>query len=135
MDKLFGIPMTGIMWVLAALFGLCVVGIVGIALSNRTMFKMGLRNIPRRGTQTVLVVLGLMLSTLIITASFTTGDTINYSFTKGTYDIYQRTDLRLDFGAANIEGTRGYVSEELVPTLERRFQDDGGIEGFIPVLR
>ena len=52
------------------------------------MFRMGLRNIPRRGAQTALVVVGLMLSTLIITAAFTTGDTIDYSIAETTYDLY-----------------------------------------------
>jgi putative ABC transport system permease protein len=135
MNKLFGIPMSGIMWALVAMFAVCIVGIVTIYFSNRTMFRMGLRNVPRRGTQTALVVLGLMLSTLIITASFTTGDTIDYSFTKSAYDTFQRTDLRLDFGAASADGTRGYVSQDFVPTLEGRFQSDADIDGFLPILQ
>ena len=77
MKELFGIPMSGIMVVLVALFAVCLAGVAAIYPSNRTMFRIGLRNIPRRGTQTVLVVVGLMLATLIITASFTTGDTID----------------------------------------------------------
>src|SRR5262245_19254643 len=101
MNKLFGIPMTSIAIVLAALFAVCVVGVLAIYLSNRIMFRLGLRNIPRRGTQTALVVLGLMLSTLIITAAFTTGDTLDYSITKGVYDNLQRTDLELNFRGGN----------------------------------
>src|SRR5215212_8903628 len=115
MDSLFGISMSGIMIVMIALFGACVMGVAAIYLSNRTMFRMGLRNLPRRGAQTGLVITGLMLATLIITASFATGDTIDYSFTKVTYDRLQRTDLRLDLGAANADGTRGYANESLVP--------------------
>jgi putative ABC transport system permease protein len=135
MDTLFGLSMSTIMVVLVAIFVVCVTGVAFIFLSNRTMFRMGLRNIPRRGTQTALVVVGLMLATLIITASFTTGDTIDYSFTKTTYDTLQRTDLRLDFGSANGDATRGYASEGLVPALEQRFQGDADIEGFLPYLQ
>jgi putative ABC transport system permease protein len=135
MDSLFGISMSGIMLVMLALFAVCVAGIAIIFFSNRTMFRMGLRNIPRRGTQTVLVVVGLMLATLIITASFTTGDTIAYSFTKTTYDTLQRTDMRLDFGSANGDGTRGYASERLIPALEERFSGDADIDGFLPYLQ
>jgi putative ABC transport system permease protein len=135
MDSLFGLSMSAIMVVMVALFAICVAGITVIYFSNRTMFRMGLRNIPRRGTQTLLVVTGLMLATLIITASFTTGDTIDYSFTKATYDTLQRTDLRLDLGSPNGDGTRGYASEGLVPALEERFRDDADIEGFLPYLQ
>ena len=127
MNKLFGIPMSNIMWVMVALFALSVAGIVLIWLGNRTMFRLGLRNLPRRGSQTLLVVLGLMLSTLIITASFTTGDTIDYSFTKSTYDTLGRTDLRLNLGG---QGEAGYLDQQLVPSLEARFRGDADIEGF-----
>ena len=134
MNELFGISMTTIMWVMLALFALSVAGVALIWLGNRTMFRLGLRNVPRRGSQTVLVVLGLMLSTLIITASFTTGDTIDYSFTKSAYDTLGRTDLRLNVGGAS-GGEGGSVSQDLVPTLERQFQGDADIEGFLPFLR
>src|SRR5690349_13263620 len=46
---------------------------------NRVLFKMALRNIPRRRAQTVLIVFGLMLATLITTASLAVGDTSAYS--------------------------------------------------------
>ena len=35
---------------------------------NPVLFKLGLRNIPRRRAQTVLIIIGLMLSTAIITS-------------------------------------------------------------------
>ena len=57
---------------------------------------MGLRNIPRRASQTTLIVIGLMLSTMIITAAFTTGDTVDYSITKQTYDLFGHADILLD---------------------------------------
>jgi putative ABC transport system permease protein len=50
-----------------------------LAWRNPVMLKMGLRNIPRRPAQSILIVIGLTLSTVIIVASFTTGDTLNYS--------------------------------------------------------
>src|SRR5262249_51856988 len=46
---------------------------------NRVLLRMALRNIPRRRAQTVLIVFGLMLATLIITASLAVGDTLGYS--------------------------------------------------------
>jgi len=65
------------------------------------MFKMGLRNLPRRGMQTGLVVIGLMLATLITTAAFTTGDTVDHSISKTGYESLQRFDrLQLSGGAS-----------------------------------
>ena len=137
MKELFGIPMASIMLVLVILFAVCLGSIVAIWLSNRIMFRMGLRNIPRRRAQTVLVVLGLMLATLIITAAFTTGDTIDYSLTNESYNTLQRTDLVLNFrGEGNGAATGGeiYAGEHIVTGLEARFKDDPDIEGFIPFL-
>jgi putative ABC transport system permease protein len=147
MDKLFGIPMSTIMWVLVVLFAICVGSIIAIWLSNRIMFRMGLRNIPRRGAQTVLVVLGLMLATLIITAAFSTGDSIDYSITSTTYTNLQRTDLVLRFGTGDTErnnafapsfandgSAQSYVSQNMVAGLQSAFQNDSDIDGFIPFL-
>jgi putative ABC transport system permease protein len=54
-------------------------GLLLFAVVNRVLLKMALRNIPRRRAQTVLILFGLMLATLIITASLSVGDTLNYS--------------------------------------------------------
>ena len=79
MDTLFGISMDSIMQVMLAVF-LAVTGVVGfLAWRNRLFLKMGLRNIPRRRAQSTLIIVGLMLSTVIITSAFAVGDTISYS--------------------------------------------------------
>src|SRR3989304_6829 len=46
---------------------------------NKVMLKLGLRPIVRRRTQSGLIIVGLMLATLIITAAFVTGDTLSYT--------------------------------------------------------
>src|SRR3970040_3027349 len=96
MDSLFGISMNAIMIVLVALLAVSLAAVMLVFLRNRIIFFMGLRNIPRRTAQTVLIVIGLMLSTVIITAAFTTGDTVDYSVTKQTYDLLGHTDIVLD---------------------------------------
>jgi putative ABC transport system permease protein len=65
-------------WVAAGV-GLLVLVLLGLAAWNRVLLVMALRNLPRRRAQTALIVLGLMLASLIITASFTVGDTLSYS--------------------------------------------------------
>ena len=62
------------------------------------MFLIGVRNIPRRVAQTVLIIIGLMLSTLIISAAFTTGDTVDHSITKMVYDSYGHVDETVQRG-------------------------------------
>jgi putative ABC transport system permease protein len=136
MNELFGLSMTTIMLVLVALFAVAIASVAFIFFSNRLMFRMGLRNLPRRGMQTGLVVLGLMLSTLIITAAFTTGDTIDHSITKAGYDHLQRTDLVLNFNGDGGDNTGKpvYVRESSVGELERRLADDPDVEGILPFL-
>ena len=92
MDELFGFSMTYIMFILLAFLALAISSLVYVGLRNRIMFKLGVRNIPRRRAQTTLIVLGLMLSTVIISAAFTTGDTINRSVTNEVYRLLGSVD-------------------------------------------
>lgn len=104
MDALFGLSMNTIMIVLLAIFGICIAFVALIFLTNRIVFMLGVRNIPRRPSQTILIVVGLMLSTVIITAAFTTGDTVDFSITKQTYDITGHADILLDGEVGTEEG-------------------------------
>src|SRR5687768_13362004 len=92
MNELFGIPMSGIMVVLLALLALCLLAVAWVAWRRPVIFKLGVRNIPRRRAQTTLIVVGLMLSTLIIAAALGTGDTIDHSATAATYDSFGHVD-------------------------------------------
>lgn len=138
MNELFGISMTTIMWVLVVLFAISVASVAVIWLSNRIMFRMGLRNIPRRGAQTLLVVLGLMLATLIITAAFATGDSMDYSIKKTATDLLGRHDMFLYPQGATVDGQGAgsgqYVSDRFVPALDTAFRDDPDIRSFQPYL-
>src|SRR5712692_2565372 len=102
MDSLFGLSMNTIMIVLVVLLALTVSISLLVFLRNRIIFMIGLRNIPRRVAQTVLIIVGLMLSTVIITAAFTTGDTVDYSITKEAYDLLGHSDIVLDGQTAGL---------------------------------
>jgi len=79
MTSFFGIPpLTVAAWMSGAVAAALIV-LLGFAAFNRVLLKMALRNIPRRRAQTALIVLGLMLATLITTASLAVGDTSAYS--------------------------------------------------------
>jgi len=62
-----------------AILTLVFVYLAVLTLRRPVFFKLGLRPIPRRKAQSTLIVVGLMLATLIITAAFVTGDTLSNS--------------------------------------------------------
>ncbi|MCI0777255.1 MAG: FtsX-like permease family protein [Chloroflexi bacterium] len=140
MDSLFGISMTVIMWVLLGILGLAVGVVLYVVLRSRVMFLMGLRNIPRRGAQTTLIILGLMLSTLIITAAFTTGDTVDRSLTAQGYSMLGHVDEWIQLAAE-----RNGPPREIDSTIPQRLSDrlreaieadpDAKIDGYLPILR
>jgi putative ABC transport system permease protein len=75
----FGIPPLTVATWMAGAVGAVLLGLLLLAAFNRVLLKMALRNIPRRRAQTVLILFGLMLATLITTASLAVGDTLSYS--------------------------------------------------------
>jgi len=59
---------------------------------NPVLMKIGLRNLVRRPTQAILIVLGLTLSTIIIISAFGTGDTLSYSVRRQAVAAYGQVD-------------------------------------------
>src|SRR5437762_671009 len=92
MNTLFGIPMTTVMIALLAALALVLLATVYVAVRNPVIFRLGIRNVPRRRAQTALIVVGLMLSTLVISAALTTGDTVSYSMGDTVYRSLGRVD-------------------------------------------
>ncbi|MGH2584930.1 MAG: FtsX-like permease family protein, partial [Dehalococcoidia bacterium] len=139
MNELFGISTTTIMIWLVGLLAVCLIAIGVIAITNPTMVKLGLRNIPRRKAESTLVVLGLMLATLIITAAFTTGDSIDYSITRDVYKILGPIDETITLQGASIDtdgdASNPYVDASVISRLDERFQDNPDIRGFIGTIQ
>ena len=86
MDTIFGIPADSLMLTLLGLLALIFLGVGFSAFRYPLPFRLGVRNIPRRKSQTMLIVVGLALSTLIITSALGIGDTIDYSVKVEVYD-------------------------------------------------
>ena len=63
-----------------------------VALRNPVLVKIGLRNIPRRPAQSILIVIGLTLSTVIIISALATGDTLTYSVRNHAIKAYGKID-------------------------------------------
>lgn len=139
MDNIFGLSMTTIMIVTLSIMALCLLTTAIIALRNRVIFKMAIRNIPRRKAQTILIMVGLMLSTLIIAASLTTGDTIDYSIKRSTYEGLANVDETIAY--VGNTGAEGQVSINNLPIqasvadeLEAALADDPNVDGVMPIL-
>ena len=79
MKELFGIPIETLTLILAIMLAAIVGAIVLLALRNRVLVKLGVRNVRRRRARSALIVVGLMLGTTIIAAALATGDTMSHT--------------------------------------------------------
>lgn len=139
MDNLFGVPMNSIMVALLALLGIALATVGYVIVRNRVMFLIGLRNIPRRPAQTVLIILGLMLSTLIISAAFTTGDTVDHSLGAQSYRLLGHVDEMVQRSGEAENAPReidSTIPQSMVEDVRARLDigDGSNIDGFLPML-
>ena len=121
MEELFGVPTQQLMWILLAVFGAAAL-ILGLsALRNRVSFRMAARNLPRRRTQTILVVLGLMLATMLFSASFTTGDTLTNSLRVESLKNLGQVDVQVQAKGSGASGQQqfGPTTSERAELLRR----------------
>jgi putative ABC transport system permease protein len=135
--------MNTIMIVLVVMLAVSLGSVAYVALRNPIFFKMGLRNIPRRTAQTVLIVIGLMLSTLIISAAFATGDTVDHSISKQAFTLLGHADETIqgdranDFDDPKLEGENGIdITAEQYAAFQGaiREEDSPDIDGSLGVL-
>jgi len=144
MNDLFGLSMTYIMIALLIILGIAASVIGWVVARNRVMFLIGVRNIPRRRAQTILIIVGLMLSTLIISTAFSIGDTVDYSITNQVYDQLHSVDEIIQFKASDDEnggfGGRGLTSPKPIPQAQAdrfaaAFRATDGIDGAVAAIR
>lgn len=121
MKTIFGVPMTTITIVLVILLAICLLSVLLIAIRRPVIFKLGIRNIPRRKTQTALIVIGLMLATLIVTAALGTGDTLNRSIDDAALRTLGPLDEVVVFSNAD-DGT-GEINSALSRTIPQASVD------------
>src|SRR5215470_7802830 len=77
MSQLFGLPLDSLTTILLVVTLVIIGSVMLLALSNLIFFKIGVRNIPRRRTQMVLIVFALMLSTTLLSSILAIGDVVN----------------------------------------------------------
>ena len=138
MDELFGLSLTVILVVLVVLLGLCLLSVTWVAWRRPVIFKLGVRNIPRRPMQSTLIVLGLMLSTLLISAAFTSGDTMQRSATQHVYRLFGHVDELIVYGregeAQSGDALTATLDQDLLRLVDAAVADNANVDGVLPAL-
>ena len=132
METLFGLEMQYLAAGLSATLLILILAIAIIAVRNRFLIKLSLRNIPRRRTQSILIIVGLMLSSTIVAASLAIGDTITASIRNAVLEGVGDTDLRITkpvFG----DLSDPTVSPEEIEEIAVNLYSDPRVDGIMPI--
>ncbi len=124
MDKLFGISMNTWLVVMLILLAVCLVTVAWIWLRHRVIFKLGVRNIPRRKSQTALIVIGLMLATLIISAALGTGDTLTHWIGGSVYKQFGPVDEVVVHTSGDAKPSAGAALSVRIPESQLQYVRD-----------
>ena len=123
METLFGLQMLYIAAGLSATLLILILAIAIIAIRNRFLIKLSLRNIPRRRTQSILIIVGLMLSSTIVAASLAIGDTITASIRNAVLDGVGDTDIRISKPTFGQLGDSTLTAEEIEEVASELYPD------------
>ncbi|MDA0256252.1 MAG: hypothetical protein DWG83_02180 [Chloroflexi bacterium] len=135
MDSLFGVELTSILIGLLILVGLSLSVVGWVWVRQPILFRMGIRNLGRRRAQTALIVVGLMLSTLIISAAFATGDTVGFSITNAVYDSFEEVDIGVAYDPDRApEGAPDHLTDDFLADLRAEFAGDADVDGVTGVF-
>lgn len=130
MQKLFGIATDTIATYNGIFFAIAIGVLIVLAIRNPILAKMGIRNIPRRPAQSLLIIIGLMLSTVIIGASLGIGDTVYHSIRIVALESVGHIDETIESPLRRFSIAR-YFPEESVQKFEDIFREDERVDGII----
>ena len=133
MEKLFGIPTNQLMVALLVIFVIGVFVMAMVAIRNPVIFKLGVRNAPRRRAQTALIVLGLMLATLLFSASFTIGDTLNNSIRSEALKQIGMVDIMVQSETPDPSGQPAYFDDAYFDTVREGLTGVPEVDGVAPL--
>ena len=117
---------------LTATLLILILAIAIIAIRNRFLIKLSLRNIPRRRAQSILIIVGLMLSSTIVAASLAIGDTITASIRNAVVDGVGDTDIRIRKPSFGVLDDPTITSEE-IEEIAIKLYSDPRVDGFMPI--
>ncbi len=122
MTQLFGIPLDTLTIILLALTISIVAGVGLLAITNAIFFKIGIRNIPRRRTQMLLIVFALMLSTTLLSSVLATGDVITAAVQTIAVSNLGNVDETIQSS-----GSPGFFDDRLYFELRNRVRNDPNV--------
>ena len=134
MDKLFGLEMTTIAGCLGSALVVVLLVLAVVGWRNKVMLKLGLRPIVRRRTQSGLIIVGLMLATLIITAAFVTGDTLSYTIRSLVVEELGPVDEMVRVRSSAGPGS-SYFSLSRYEELAADLNDSPLVDAVVPAIR
>ena len=147
MNELFGIPTESLAVVLAALLGLALAVVATLAIRNRILFKLGVRNVPRRPGRSALIVVGLMLGTTIVATAMTTGDTMSHTIRTAAVTALGETDVLVsthgaedaltsgeEIGSGGQAGAVRYFPETLLYDVHAAARHSRVVDGVAPAI-
>ena len=138
METLFGLQVQYIAAGLSATLLILILAVAIIAVRNRFLIKLSLRNIPRRRTQSILIIVGLMLSSTIVAASLAIGDTITGSIRNAVLDGVGDTDIRISKPAfGQLTGSTELADSTLtaaeIEEVANNLYLDARVDGIMPI--
>ena len=134
MESIFGISLDTYLVAVGTMAVLIVLILLYIAIRNPLLVRLGARNFTRRKSQTVLIVIGLMLSTLIVSAALVTGDTVGQSITNRIYTSLGSIDIIVDPDEEKSEGMRSIKASD-ISVIRENFRDDSRVDGIASILQ
>ncbi|MGD8621044.1 MAG: ABC transporter permease, partial [Anaerolineales bacterium] len=135
MEKLFGLEMTTIATALGAVLALVLLVLAFLGWRNNVMLKLGLRPILRRRTQSSLIVVGLMLATLIITAAFVTGDTLSHTIRSLVIEEAGPVDELIRVRVDGDQNQSSYFSLSWYEDFAKQLEGYPLIDAAVPAIR
>src|SRR5437762_5090841 len=131
MTTLFGIQTDTLTTILLSITATVVGVVLLLALCNAIFFKIGVRNIPRRRAQMVLIVFALMLSTTLLSSVLATGDVMNAAVQSVAIYNYGNIDEIVEGG----HGPLGLYRDQVYYSIHQHAASDSSITAVAAALR
>src|SRR5215216_2714791 len=150
MFEFLGVPAERLTLILSVVFAAGALTLAFLAARDRTSFRMAVRNIPRRPTQTALILLGLMLATLLFSAAFTTVTTLTNSLRTQALENIGRVDVVVKAerpesggmafgpgagGPPAVEEREKYFDDSLVGKIREHLSGVESVAGVAPLAK
>src|SRR5438067_3825306 len=122
MTQFFGLPLDTLTIILLVITISIIIGVGLLAITNAIFFKIGIRNIPRRRTQMLLIVFALMLSTTLLSSVLATGDVITAAVQTVAVSNLGNVDETIQSS-----GSPGFFDDRLYFELRNRVRNDPNV--------